>query len=303
LAGLRKDNAGAVSQQDLDNALATVAQAKAAVAAAKASVESARLNLEWCRVLSPIDGRVSYKLVTIGNLVNGGEGQATMLTTVQSVSPVYCYVDVDEHSVLKYQKLAEERALMSVRDGKVPCYVQLGNESGFPHKGVIDFMDNHVDPRTGTMRMRGILENHTGTLIPGLFARLRVPGSGRYRTMLVPDTAIGNDQSQHNVLVVDQDNKVAIRPVRLGALFGELRSIVSGIGAEDRIVVNGQMHARPGAVVAPIEVQIKVDESAFADPGADVAGMTSGYVPNISGAVDSASARTIPSTRTAAGTR
>ena len=218
LVVLQKGNSGAVSQQDLDNAAATVEQAKAALAGAKAAVESSRLNLEWCRVLSPIDGRVSNKLVTVGNLVNGGAGQATLLTTVQSVSPIYCYVDVDENSVLKYQKLAEERSLLSARDGKVPCYVQLGNETGFPHKGVIDFMDNHVDSTTGTMRIRGILENESGTLMPGLFARLSVPGSGRYHAVLVPDTAIGNDQSQRNVLVVDKDNKVAVRPVKLGRI-------------------------------------------------------------------------------------
>ena len=121
LVGLQKGNSGAVSQQDLDNAQAAVEQTKAAVAGAKAAVESARLNLEWCRVLSPIDGRVSNKLVTVGNLVNGGAGQATLLTTVQSVSPIYCYVDVDEHSVLKYQKLADERnaAQRSRRKGAV----------------------------------------------------------------------------------------------------------------------------------------------------------------------------------------
>ena len=133
-ATLRKTNA--VSQQDFDNAKAACEQAAAVVAGAKAAVESARLNLEWCRVLSPIDGRVSYKKVTVGNLVNGGAGQAALLTTVESVSPVFCYVDVDENSVLKYQKLAEERKLLSARDGKVPCYVELGNEAGFPHQGV-----------------------------------------------------------------------------------------------------------------------------------------------------------------------
>jgi membrane fusion protein, multidrug efflux system len=304
LSGLQRGTAGAVSQQDLDNAQASVEQTKAAVAGAKAAVESARLNLEWCRVLSPIDGRVSYKLVTVGNLVNGGAGQApaTLLTSVQSVSPIYCYVDVDEHSVLKYQKLAAERSLVSARNGKIPCYIQLASESGFPHKGVIDFLDNHVDPTTGTMRMRGILENQSGTLIPGLFARLSVPGSGRYHAVLVPDTAIGNDQSQRDVLVVDKENKVSIRPVMLGASFGDLRSIVSGITAEDRIVVNGQMHARPGAVVTPIEVPIKVDEAAFADPGADVAGMTSTNDANSTGSAASAYAQP-NSARAATGTR
>jgi RND family efflux transporter MFP subunit len=291
LMTLQKGNAGAVSQQDIDNAQAAVEQAKAAVAGAKAAVESSRLNLEWCRVLSPIDGRVSNKFVTVGNLVNGGAGQATLLTTVQSVTPVYCYVDVDERSVLKYEKLAEERALLSARDGKVPCYVQLGNETGFPHKGVIDFVDNHVDPNTGTMRIRGILDNESGKLIPGLFARLTVPGSGRYHAVLVPDEAIGNDQSQRNLLVVNKENKIEVRPVTLGALFGNLRSISSGIGPEDRLVVNGQMHARPGAAVSPIEVQIKVDESAFSDPGAEVAGMAPASDAQPSGSATSAYTR------------
>jgi RND family efflux transporter MFP subunit len=273
---LKKEAAGAVSQQDIDNAEWSVAQSKASLAAAKAAVESSRLNLEWCRVLSPIDGRISNKFVTVGNLVIGGGniGQATLLTTVQSVERVYCYVDVDERSVLKYQQLAEERSLVSARDGKVPCYVQLGNERGFPHTGVIDFMDNHVDQTTGTMRIRGVLKNESGKLIPGLFARLTVPGSGRYHAILLPDSAIGNDQSQRSVLVVDKDNKVAMRPVKLGALFGGLRAIASGIGPDDRVMVNGQMRARPGSVVAPIETPIKVDDADFADPGVEVAGTT-----------------------------
>jgi RND family efflux transporter MFP subunit len=303
LATLKKSNTGAVSQQDLDNAEAVVEQTQAALAAAKAAVETSQLNLEWCRVLSPIDGRVSNKFVTVGNLVTGGTGQMTMLTTVQSVSPIYCYVDVDENSVLKYQKLAKERALLSTRDGRVPCFVQLGNESGFPHKGVIDFVDNHVDTTTGTQRIRGILENESGALIPGLFARLCVPGSGRYHAVLVPDTAIGNDQSQRDVLVVDKENKVTVRPVVLGALFGGLRSIVSGIGAEDRIVVNGQMHARPGSVVNPIDAQIKVNEADFADPGPEIAGTTPADDATSTGSKSSAYAQPSSSTHSATATR
>jgi RND family efflux transporter MFP subunit len=302
LVVLQKTNSGAVSQQDMDNAWSVVEAGQAAVAGAKAAVESARLSLEWCRVLSPIDGRVSYKLVTVGNLVNGGAGQATLLTTVQSVSPVYCYVDVDEHSVLRYQKLAAARTLGSARDAKVPCYVQLGNETGFPHRGFIDFLDNHVDPTTGTMRMRGVLKNDSGSLIPGLFARLSVPGSGRYHTLLVPDTAIGNDQSERNVLVVDKDNKVAVRPVKLGALFGELRSITSGIAADERIVVNGQMHARPGSLVAPTEVPIKVEAADFSDPGTDIAGVTPSIDSNSDNSTASADAQSIPSAQSAKGT-
>ena len=221
--------------------------------------------------MSPIDGRVSNKLVTVGNLVNGGAGQATLLTTVQSVSPVYCYVDVDERSVLKYQELAGERRLLGAPDGKVPCYVELGNETAFPHAGVIDFVDNHVDPSTGTMRVRGVFKNRSGLLFPGFFARLRVPGSARYRATLVPDTAVAKDQNQYNVLVVDKDKK-GIRPCgEVGCPFGGLRSIVSGISAADWIVTNGQMHARPGSTVTTTEVPINVDEGAFPDPGPAVA--------------------------------
>jgi membrane fusion protein, multidrug efflux system len=269
LIGLIKTDA--VAQQDVDNAQANVDQAEATLASAKAAVELSKLNLEWCRVLSPIDGRVSSKLVTVGNLVNGGQGQATLLTTIQSVSPMYCYVDVDENSVLKYQKLAQEGKLTSTRDAKVPCYAQLANETSFPHGGYIDFSDNHIDATTGTQRVRGIFKNHSGLLTPGFFARLSVPGSGRYQALLIPDTAIGNDQSQRNVLVVDKDNNVSARPVELGALFGGMRSIVSGLSENDLVVINGQMHARPGMTVKPTEAPIKLDAQAFADPGSEIA--------------------------------
>lgn len=303
LASLRQRVGAAVSQQDVDNAKANLDQAEAALASAKAAVESSRLNLEWCKVLSPIDGRVSYKLVTVGNLINGGAGQPTLLTTVQSVSPIYCYVDIDEHAVLKYQKLAAERKLASARDGQVPCAVRLENETGFPHVGFIDFVDNHVDPTTGTERVRGVLQNPSGQLTPGFFAKLTIPGSGRYRAVLVPDTAIGNDQSQHNVLVVDRDNKVSARPVELGALFGGLRAIVSGVGPEDRVVVNGQMYARPGGIVKPTDVPIKVDETAFVDPGSAVAGVGSAKTAYASNSVLNGPSTVAPSTQPTIGMR
>jgi len=255
----------AVSQQDVDDARGNYDQAVAAVAAAKAGIESSRLNLEWCRVTSPIDGRISNKLVNVGNLVNGGQGEATLLTTVVSVSPIYCYVDIDELSVLKYQKLVEEKKRVSSADGRLPCKVQLSDEAGYPYSGYIDFEDNHVDSATGTLRARGVLENKDGLLTPGFFARLRIPGSARYETLLVPDTAIGNDQNQHVVMVVNKDNVVEPRVVQTGALFGNLRSVVSGISAQDWVITDGLMHARPGSEVAPTEQAIQVDESAFMD--------------------------------------
>ena len=257
----------AVSQQDYDNAKATRDQAMAVLDGAKAAVDLSRLNLEWCNVTSPIDGRVSNKMVTVGNLVNGGAGEATLLTTVQSVSPIYCYVDVDENSVLKYQKLSVEKKRVSARDARIPCFIQLGNETGYPHEGVVDFVDNHVDPATGTLRARGVFVNQSGLMTPGFFASMRIPGSGRYQALLVPDSAVGNDQSERTLLVVNKDDVVESHIVQLGALFGELRSIVSGLNSDDHVIINGQMHARPGAKVAPTMGQIQVDASAFADPG------------------------------------
>jgi RND family efflux transporter MFP subunit len=255
----------AVSQEEYDNTKAARDQASAQLAAAKAAVELSRLNVEWCHVTSPVAGRVSNKMVTVGNFVNGGAGQATLLTTIQSVTPIYCYVDVDEHSVLKYQKLSVEKKRVSARDARIPCFLQLGSETGFPHAGVVDFVDNHIDPTTGTLRARGIFENASGFLLPGFFATIRVPGSGRYQALLVPDTAIGVDQSERNVLVVNKDDVVEARIVEVGATFGGLRAIVSGITREDRVIINGQMHARPGGKVAPVEGKIEVDPSIFID--------------------------------------
>ena len=262
----------AVSKQDYDTAKATLDQAQASLDGAKAALESSRLNLEWCSVTSPISGRVSYKNVTTGNLVTGGAGPApaTLLTTVESVDPVYCYVDVDENSVLKYQKLAMQRKHFSARDGRIPCYVELGNETNFPHEGYVDFVDNHVDTSTGTLKARGVLPNPSGDLTPGFFASMRVPGSGRYQALLVPDSAILTDQDRRLVLVVGPDNVVQPRPVQLGALFGSLRAITSGLGPNDNVIINGQMHARPGAPVAPVAGTIAVNPSDFADMGTAV---------------------------------
>jgi len=229
------------------------------VAGAEARVAAARLNVEWCRVLSPIDGRVSRKHVTEGNLISGADGQGTLLTTITSVDPIYCYVDVDEASSLKYAALAREGSRVSARQARIPTRLQLANETNYPHVGEVDFVDNRVDPDTGTIRGRGVFSNADGWLLPGLFARVRIPGSGRYDATLVPDSAITTDQSTKLLMVVDAKNVVEARPVRLGALFGDLRSIVSGVGPEDRVIINGLMSARPGAVVKAVEGQISLE--------------------------------------------
>lgn len=255
------------SRTEYDTAAAKLKEAEALLAAAKANVESARLNVEWCRVTAPISGRISRKLVTEGNLITGGSGAGTLLTNIASIDPIYCYVDADERSVLKYQRMSREGTRISARDARIPCFLQLVNETNFPHEGVIDFVDNRMDPTTGTIQARGVFKNPKGFLLPGFFGRVRVPGSGKYQAILVPDAAIVADQDQRLLLVVGPDNTVHPRPVKLGALFGDLRAIESGIGTNDRVVINGLLQARPGATVNPHEGMISMTAFESASPG------------------------------------
>lgn len=241
------------SSTELDSAAAALDRAKAMLAGAEARVAEARLSIEWCRVVAPIDGRVSRKIVTPGNLISGDQGQGTLLTTITSVDPIYCYVDVDESSSLKYAALARAGSRVSARQAPIPTQLQLANEVGFPHMGVVDFVDNQVDPATGTVRGRGVFSNADGWMLPGLFARVRIPGSGRYDTLLVPDAAVLSDQSETLLMVVNAKNVVEPRPVTLGALFGDLRAIQKGVRPEDRVIINGLVHARPGVAVTPVD--------------------------------------------------
>jgi RND family efflux transporter MFP subunit len=257
----------AVSEQNFDSAKAALDSAKAQLAAGRAAEDASRLNVEWCNVTSPIAGRISNKAVTEGNLVNGGAGQATLLTTVVSQDPIYCYVTVDEASVLKYGELAREGKRVSARYAQIPTFMAVGNEKGFPHEGVVDFVDNRIDPGTGTIRGRGVFPNPDGFLVAGMFARVRIPGSGRYTALLIPDQAIGADQDRRFVMVVNADDVVEMHPVKLGALFGGLRAIPSGVKPGDRVIVNGLQRARPGAKVSPTEQPIPEDALVLTAPG------------------------------------
>ncbi|HSZ58169.1 MAG TPA: efflux RND transporter periplasmic adaptor subunit [Tepidisphaeraceae bacterium] len=250
----------AISEEDYDTAKASYDQCLSVLASAKAAAEVSRLNLEWTRVVAPITGRVSRMEVTPGNLINGGVGQATLLTTIVSIDPMYCYVDVDEHSILKYQELARQKKRISARDARIPVFMQLGNETGFPHEGVVDFVDNKFDPTTGTLRARGVFPNPDKTLTPGSFGRVRVAGSGRYQAMLIPDAAVGTDQDLKFVMLATANDTVEMRPVKLGALFGRLRA-VEGISVDDRVIINGIQRARPGSQVT---VQVsQIPDSAY----------------------------------------
>jgi RND family efflux transporter MFP subunit len=250
----------AISQQDYDTNKASYDQAIAQLAADKAGAETAQLNFDWTRVTAPISGRVGRIDVTVGNLVNGGAGQATLLTSVVSVDPMYCYVPVPERAFLKYQTYAARSKQAGVREAKIPCYVRLENETSFPHSGIIDFIDNTVDTGTGTILLRGVIPNPDGALTPGLFASMRINGSGPYKTLLVPDLAIGTEQNERFVLVVGPDNVVSSKRIELGLLFGNLRSIVKGLKPHDRVVINGLQMAIPGTKVDPKEQPIPEED-------------------------------------------
>jgi RND family efflux transporter MFP subunit len=248
----------AVSQEEFDTRLNAAREARANVAAAVAAVDAARLNLEFTRVVAPIAGRISKAAVTAGNLVTGGSNQSTLLTTVVSVDPIYVSFEGDEQVYLKYHELAHRG------DKQVgPSAVQMGlaNEQGYPHVGSFVFIDNQIDPRTGTIRARAAFDNKDGFFTPGLFARVKLLGQDSFKAVLVDDRAVGTDQSQKFVYVVTPDNKVAYRTVKVGRLTDGLRIITEGLRSGEQVVVNGLQRVRPGAVIAPQEVAMDAREA------------------------------------------
>ncbi len=253
-----------ISAEEADSRFNGKREAEAAIQSARATLETAKLNIEYTHITSPIDGRIGRKLITEGNLVNGNQGQSTLLATIVSIDPLYGYFDADEQSLLKYQQLVREGKGGSLRDGKVVCELELANETDFPHQGVLDFVDNRVDPATGTMRVRGVFPNPAPdrVLQPGYFARLRVPGSGKYQALLVPDLAVGTDQGQKFVYVVNDKNTVEYRTVKLGPVVDGLRVVREGIHSNDWVVVNGLMSIRPGAPVTATRAAIGATASA-----------------------------------------
>jgi multidrug efflux system membrane fusion protein len=248
--------AKAISEEEADSRAKAEREAAAAIQSSLASLEMAKLNMEYTGVTAPISGRIGRKMITQGNLVNGDQGQSTLLATIVSMDPIYCYFDVDEGAILKYQKLARDGQQEVLNDGKVRCEVELGNETGFPHKGLLDFVDNRVDPDTGTLRVRGVFRNPDRVLQPGFFVRARVPGSAKYSALLIPDEAVGTDQSQKFVFIVDEKNTVQYAPVTLGPLVDGLRVVRAGLHSNDWVVVNGLMTIRPGATVNPTRAAV-----------------------------------------------
>lgn len=217
----------------------------------KAALDSARLDLEYTQVRAPISGRVSRALLTEGNYVSGVAGSASLLTTIVSVDPVYVYADVDEDAYLKFSDLVRSKKLGEDDGGKVPVEMELEDESNFPHTGSIESFDNHLDADTGSILLRAVFTNEDGSIVPGLFARIRIPLSDKHPALLVDERAIGTDQSQKFVLMLTPTNTVAYQPVQLGPLVDGQRIIRTGLQAGDEIVVNGMERIRPGMPVSP----------------------------------------------------
>lgn len=261
-----------ISQQAYDDRASASREAAAGVKAAEAAVANARLNLDYTKVRAPVAGRVGRAEVTVGNLVTGlGGPNATLLTIVVSIDPIYAYFDVDEHVYLKYGDLARAGARASSRTSRNPVYLGLADEQGFPHKGYVDFVDNQLNPQSGTIRTRAVFENKDRTFTPGLFARLKLIGSDAYDGILIDDRAIGTDQSKRFVLVVGADNKATYREVTLGPLVDNLRVVRQGLKPGELIVVNGMQRVRPGEPVTPQKVPMQGAEAATASaagPGA-----------------------------------
>src|SRR5215471_14247375 len=236
--------AEAISREEFDNKTASAERAAAGVRAAQAAVATARLNLEWTRVRSPIRGRVGRAEVTPGNLVQAGSPRLTM---VVSQDPIYLTFDADERSYLKYIA----RRADGTGERRIPVAMSMANEEGsFPHRGFLDFIDNRLDPRTGTARARAVFSNHDETFAPGLFARVRLYGGVARPAAVVADRAVGTDQDKKFVLVLKADSTVEYRPIELGRLVEGYRVVTAGLKAGEPIVVNGLQRVRPGMKVA-----------------------------------------------------
>ena len=240
----------AISREELDARTSGRAEGDAAIRAADAALRVARLNLEWTDVRAPISGRVSRAEVTPGNLVQAGPPAATLLTTIVSLNPIYVYFDSDEQAYLRYMRARSQQ------HGGASVSVGLANETGYPHQGTLNFIDNRIDRNAGTVRVRAVLDNGQHMFTPGLFARVRVTGGERRRLAMVQDQSIGTDQDRKFVLVLKPDNTLEYRAVSIGRVVDGLRAIEKGVAAGERVVINGMMRVRPGIRVSPVSASM-----------------------------------------------
>ena len=251
---VRKENAlrdGAVSEVEVIDARAQLGKAEAGILAAEATVRTARLNLSYTKVTAPISGRISRSMVDVGNLV--GAGERTELTTIVKEDPIHAYFTVSERDWVRYQTGRADRA--SAQHSDMTVQMGLSGRKDFPYTGKLDFVDNRVDAATGTIQVRAVFDNPDHRIVPGLFARIRIPVGETSDALLVPDSAIGRDQQGRFLLVANPENVTEYRPVTAGELVEGLRVIQTGLTGDERVIVNGIQKARPGAPVTPTEPQ------------------------------------------------
>ncbi len=245
----RLSSENAIATEEHDRRLSSATEAEAQVAAVAAALRLAELNLEFTTVVAPISGRVGRAIVTEGNLVTSGPGEATLLARLVSLDPIYATFEVDEQSFLSYQRLASAGRARGTTAGWGDIRMALAGEDEFPREGRLQFLDNRLDASTGTIRVRATFANADGALTPGLFVRLRLSGGKPYPAVLVQDQAIGTDLDKRFVYVVAQDQSIAYRPVTLGPLVDGLRVVRNGLQPEEVVLVNGLQRVRPGAKV------------------------------------------------------
>jgi RND family efflux transporter MFP subunit len=258
-----------ISEQLFDQRTQAKRTAEASVAANEAAVRQAILDLEFTELKAPVTGRIGDRRVSPGNLVTGGtSGNTTLLATIVSIDPIRFEFTADEGAFLRYTRLAKDGKDTQSRGATTPVELKLLDEPDFVHKGTIDFVDNVIDQSSGTIRGRAVFQNPAGLFTPGMFGRVRVPGSPPYEALLVPDVAIGTEQVRKFVLTVDAENMVRPKYLAIGALQGNLRIVKSGLEASDRVIVNGLMRARAGNKVTPQEEGASAQPPAGAPPKA-----------------------------------
>jgi multidrug efflux system membrane fusion protein len=266
----RLHNNDGMSAEEYDRRAAVRSEAEARIASTEGALRGAELNLEFTRVTAPISGRVGRAEITEGNLVEGGAGQIKPLTTLVSLDPIYVYFDVDEQTYLKYARVTQSREARS-HELRNAAHLGLADEDGFPHLGQVSFVDNQVSSSTGTIRLRATFANKNLTLTPGLFARIRLQGSGAQSGCLARDEAVITDLNQKYVFVVGKNNTLEYRTVKLGPMTDGLRVVRDGLHEGDVIVVSGLQRVRPGVAVTPKKVSMASPTSPLSNTSAQSA--------------------------------
>jgi RND family efflux transporter MFP subunit len=244
LARAEKLRGPAISEEELDMRTKAAHEAEDALKGSRAAEEAAKLNLDYTRITAAVGGQVSRRLVTPGNLVQANG--TPVLATLVTVAPIYCYFDVPEEAFLQYRLCfqAEQSGKSSL---SMPCELKLGNEEGFPRRGRVDYVDNQVNSKTGTIRLRAVFANEDRALVPGMFATVRVPAGPPVQALVVPDVAVMADQNYKFVYVVSPEGTADVRPIKVGFSHGPLRTVLEGLTPQDRLVINGLVMVRRGA--------------------------------------------------------